>query len=62
MVVVVAAVAVAIPEGVEAQEVREEYQAVVAAEVEDMLVQVLLVVLVQLVAVGRYGYGIGKRR
>ena len=43
-------------EVMEAQEVREEYQAVVAVSGG----QVLPLVLVELVLVGRYGYGIGK--
>ena len=45
-------------EVMEAQEVREEYQAVVAVSGG----QVLPLVLVELVLVGRYGYGIGKGR
>ena len=50
---------VGLPEGMEAQEVREEYQAVAAVAVGGV-VSLLLMVLVHLVPVGRYGYGIGS--
>ena len=64
MAVAVAALPINRVEVMEAQEVREEYQAVVAvvAVVAVSGGQVLPLVLVELVLVGRYGYGIGKGR
>ena len=59
--VAVAALPINRVEVMEAQEVREEYQAVVAV-VAVSGGQVLPLVLVELVLVGRYGYGIGKGR
>ena len=47
----------------EAMEVWEQYQVVAAVDVEQLLLAVVeLMVLVEPEAVGRYGYGIGKRR